>query len=86
MSYNKTFNPQSDNDATFLMEGIISEISAINDYSYSLNLTENKEIKDILYHIMKEEKEHYGSFLEALRAIFAILQLVRINGYFKIPI
>lgn len=56
-------------DATFLMEGLISEIEAINDYSYSISLTENKEVKDILYHIMKEEKEHYGSFLEALRTI-----------------
>lgn len=69
MSYTTILQCQNNNDATFLMEGMISELTAINDYSYSLSLTENKEIKDVLYHIIKEEKEHYGAFLEALRSI-----------------
>lgn len=67
MSYTTILQCQNNNDITFLMEGMISEITAVNDYSYSLSLTENKEIKDMLYHIMKEEKKHCGSFLKALQ-------------------
>lgn len=71
MSYTTNRQPQGilNNDETFLREGLISEIVAINDYSQLLNLTENKEVRDIFHHIMEEEKEHYGLFLEALRAI-----------------
>lgn len=68
MSYTTILQCQNNNDITFLMEGMISEITAVNDYSYSLTLTENKEIKDILYHIMKENKKHYGAFLKALQS------------------
>lgn len=71
MSYTTNRQPQGilKDDETFLREGLISEIVAINDYSHFLNLTENKEVKDIFYHIMQEEKEHYGLFLEALRLL-----------------
>ncbi len=71
MSYTTNRQPQGilQNDETFLREGLIAEIVAINDYSHFLNLTENKEMRDIFHHIMEEEKEHYGLFLEALRAI-----------------
>lgn len=69
MSYTTDRQPQGflKSDETFLRESLISEIVAINDYSNFLKLAENKEIKDLFYHIMKEEKEHYGLFLEALR-------------------
>ncbi|EKQ57994.1 MULTISPECIES: ferritin family protein [unclassified Clostridium] len=60
---------RNNNDATFLMEGLISEIEAINDYDYSLTLTENEEVRKILSHIRNEEVGHYFSFLEALRKI-----------------
>ena len=71
MSYTTNRQPQGilKNDETFLREGLISEIVAINDYSNFLNLTDNKEMRDIFHHIMEEEKEHYGLFLEALRTI-----------------
>jgi rubrerythrin len=71
MSYTTNRQPQGilQNDETFLREGLIAEIVAINDYSHFLNLTENKEMRDIFHHIMEEEKEHYGLFLEAVRAI-----------------
>jgi rubrerythrin len=68
MSYTTILQCQNNNDITFLIEGMISEITAVNDYSYSLTLTENKEIKDILYRIMKENKKHYGAFLKALQS------------------
>lgn len=53
----------------FFMQGMISEIEAINDYSYSLYFTENKEIKDVLYHIMKEDKEHVEELTRLLNLI-----------------
>jgi len=69
MSYTTDRQPQGvvKNDETFLRESLISEIVAINDYSNFLKLTENKEVKELFYHIMEEEKEHYGLFLEELR-------------------
>lgn len=69
MSYTTNRQPQGilKNNETFLREGLISELVAINDYSHFLSLTDHKDLRDIFYHIMKEEKEHYGLFLEALR-------------------
>lgn len=69
MSYTTNRQPQGilKNNETFLREGLIAELVAINDYSHFLSLTDNKDIRDIFYHIMKEEKKHYGLFLEALR-------------------
>ncbi len=67
MSYTTILQCQNNNDITFLMEGMISELTAVNDYSYSLTLTENKKVKDTLYQIMKENKKHYGAFFKALQ-------------------
>lgn len=71
MSYTTNRQPQGviKNLETFLREGLISEIVAINDYSHFINSTDNKEVKDIFHHIMEEEKEHYGLFLAALRCV-----------------
>lgn len=71
MSYTTNRQPQGiiKDVETFLREGMIAEIVAINDYSHFISLTDNKEVKDVFYHIMEEEKEHYGLFLQTLRAI-----------------
>lgn len=71
MSYTTDRQPQGmeRNIETFLREGMIAEIVAIDDYSHYISLTDNKEVKDIFYQIMKREKEHYGMFLEALRKV-----------------
>lgn len=71
MSYTTNRQPQgiSKNIETFFREGLIAEIVAINDYSYFISLTDNKEVKDIFHHIMEEEKRHYGLFLQALRSV-----------------
>lgn len=53
----------------FLREGLIAEIVAINDYSYFIASTDNKEVKEIFREIMDDEKSHYAMFLEALRSI-----------------
>lgn len=69
MSYTTNRQPQGIiiDKIAFLQEGMIAEIVAINDYSTFISLTNNKEVKDIFHHIMEEEKEHYGMFLDALR-------------------
>lgn len=69
MSYTTNRQPQGiiKDKIAFLREGMIAEIVAINDYAHFISLTSNKEVKEIFYHIMKEEKEHYGMFLNALR-------------------
>lgn len=71
MSYTTSRQPQGllKNTEVFLREGLIAEVVAINDYSNFISLTDNREVKDIFYHIMEEEKEHYGLFLEALRNV-----------------
>ncbi|SHI95497.1 Rubrerythrin [Clostridium cavendishii DSM 21758] len=71
MSYTTNRQPQGIliNKETFLREGMIAEIVAINDYSRFISLTSNKEVKDLFYHIMEDEKEHYGMFLNTLRNI-----------------
>ena len=53
----------------FLMEGLIAEIVAINDYSYFIASTDNKELKEFFHEIMEDEKRHYAMFLEALKSI-----------------
>lgn len=71
MSYTTDRQPQGivKDVEGFLREGMIAEIVAINDYSNFISLTDNKEVRDIFHHIMEEEKEHYGLFLQALRCI-----------------
>lgn len=71
MSYTTERQPQGilKNIETFFREGMIAEIVAVNDYSYFISLTENKEVKEIFHHIMEEEKKHYGLFLQALRSV-----------------
>lgn len=53
----------------FLMEGLIAETVAINDYTYFIASTDNKELKEFFYEIMGDEKRHYAMFLEALKSI-----------------
>lgn len=69
MSYTTNRQPQGiiKDKIAFLREGMIAEIVAINDYAHFISLTSNKEVKEIFHHIMEEEKEHYGMFLNALR-------------------
>ncbi|WP_338587090.1 ferritin-like domain-containing protein [Clostridium baratii] len=71
MSYTTERQPQGNlkTEETLLREGLIAEIVAINDYSHFIEQTDIKEVKDIFNHIMEEEKEHYGLFLEQLRRI-----------------
>ncbi|MEM1574957.1 MAG: ferritin family protein [Nitrososphaerota archaeon] len=53
---------KEDIDKEILRIGIIAELDAINLYEQLANMTENKNIKEILLDIAKEEKTHVGEF------------------------
>ncbi|MGG5463008.1 ferritin family protein [Clostridium sp. B9] len=69
MSYTTDGQPQGKalDIKGFLREALISEIIAINGYSKHIDEISIVEIKELLHHIMEDEKRHYGMFLEALR-------------------
>ncbi|MCY6370022.1 ferritin family protein [Clostridium ganghwense] len=50
-----------------LREAMIAELIAINDYAYHISRSDIKDINEVLYHIMEDEKRHYGMFLKLLR-------------------
>ena len=45
-----------------LRVAIIAELDAVNLYEQMAALTENKEVKEVLMDIAKEEKTHVGEF------------------------
>lgn len=69
MSYTTLRQPQGKpvNYINLIREALIAEVVAINDYNYHINNTDIRDLKEIWHHIMEEEKEHYGMFLELSR-------------------
>ena len=53
---------KEDLDREILRAGIIAELDAINLYEQMAAMAENKNIKEILLDIAKEEKTHMGEF------------------------
>ena len=49
-------------DKEILRLGMIAELDAVNLYEQLAAMTENKNIKEILLDIAKEEKTHVGEF------------------------
>ncbi len=49
-------------DKEILRTGIIAELDAINLYEQLAAATDNKDLKEILLDIAKEEKTHVGEF------------------------
>lgn len=49
-------------DKEILRTGIIAELDAINLYEQLAAATDNRDLKDILMDIAKEEKTHVGEF------------------------
>jgi rubrerythrin len=66
-SLNEKFG--KDTDKEILRVGMIAELDAINLYEQLAQATENKEIKNILLDIAKEEKTHVGEFQALLLKI-----------------
>jgi rubrerythrin len=54
-------------DKEILRAGIIAELDAINLYEQMAAMTKDKNIKNILLDIAKEEKTHVGEFLTLLQ-------------------
>ncbi|MEM3063375.1 MAG: ferritin family protein [Nitrososphaerota archaeon] len=53
---------KEDIDKEILRIGMIAELDAVNLYEQLANMTEDKNIKEILLDIAKEEKTHVGEF------------------------
>jgi rubrerythrin len=53
---------RQDLDKEILRAGIMAELDAINLYEQMAAMTENRNIKQILLDIAKEEKTHVGEF------------------------
>lgn len=53
---------KEDIDKEILRIGIIAELDAVNLYEQLASMTEDKNIKEILLDIAKEEKTHVGEF------------------------
>jgi rubrerythrin len=58
---------KKDLDKEILRAGIIAELDAINLYEQMAAMTKDKNIKNILLDIAKEEKTHVGEFLTLLQ-------------------
>jgi len=58
---------KEDMDKEILRTGIIAELDAINLYEQMAAMTKDKNIKEILLDIAKEEKTHVGEFLNLLQ-------------------
>ncbi|MFW6127599.1 MAG: ferritin family protein [Halobacteriota archaeon] len=53
---------KGDIDKEILRAAIIAELDAINLYEQMANLTQDKNIKEVLLDVAKEEKTHVGEF------------------------
>ncbi|MFP3908692.1 MAG: ferritin family protein [Archaeoglobaceae archaeon] len=53
---------KGDIDKEILRAAIIAELDAINLYEQMANLTQEKNIKEVLLDVAKEEKTHVGEF------------------------
>lgn len=53
---------KEDIDKEILRIGMIAELDAVNLYEQLASMTEDKNIKEILLDIAKEEKTHVGEF------------------------
>lgn len=60
---------KEDLDKEILRAGIIAELDAVSFYEQMAALTENGNIKKVLFDIAKEEKTHIGEFQALLLKI-----------------
>lgn len=88
MSYTTDRQPQGNIKKleSFLREGMIAELVAINDYTIFINSVSNEQVKELFTSIIKEEKEHYGMFLEILRLIDSEEKALSENAKQKVKI
>jgi len=53
---------KEDRDKEILRMAIIAELDAINLYEQMAGMTENKELRELLLDVAREEKTHVGEF------------------------
>jgi len=54
-------------DLKNLREDLIGELEAINQYQKHIEETQNQKIKELLTHILNEEKEHVAEIIKLLK-------------------
>ena len=54
-------------DVELVRIGIIAELDAINLYEQLASLAKDELVRKVFLDIVKEEKEHFGEFMELLR-------------------
>lgn len=69
MSYTTPGQPQGEALllTNFIREALIGEIVAINQYNNHIDSINLADLRMLLYHIMEDEKRHYGMLLNLLR-------------------
>jgi len=58
-----------DKDLNNLREDLVGELQAINLYKEHIDETDNEEIKEVLIHIMNDEKEHVAELTKVIRKL-----------------
>lgn len=50
-----------------IREDLVGELQAINQYQKHIDATDDKEIKEVLNHIIADEKEHVAELTKLIR-------------------
>jgi rubrerythrin len=58
-------------DKEIMRASIIAELDAINLYEQMAEMTRSSDLKKVLLDIAREEKTHFGEFLEVLKKLDA---------------
>lgn len=55
------------NDLKMLREDLVGELQAINQYQSHIDTLGDKEAKEVLTHIIADEKEHVAELIKLIR-------------------
>ncbi len=67
-------------DVELVRIGIIAELDAINLYEQLASLAKDELVRKVFLDIAKEEKEHFGEFMELLRNLDVEIEDALENG------
>lgn len=59
-------------DLKMIREDLIGEFNAIDQYQAHIDMTADKKIKEVLSHIIADEKEHVAELTKLLRQLDAV--------------
>ena len=56
-----------ENDLKMLREDLVGELQAINQYQNHIDILSDKKLKEVLTHIIADEKEHVAELTKLIR-------------------